>query len=663
MFNQSRDGLFPTWLLWIIGPVTVLAAALIIFAVVLGIRAGQRQIEIQQRQEVGIALQRAIDFQAEGRLQDAVAEYRRVLVLDPGNETALAGIQSIVDQATGAEAPALATAAAGGTPAAVAAPAGSTPAAGAVMAPTATATASVAAQNLFDQARTVYTSGQWQQAVDLLLQLQQQAPDFQTTQVEDMLYNSYVNLAAAADQADDLESAVGYVDQALALRPNSGALQAARTIAANYLDGREAEAGAEWATAVEMYTAVYDQDPGYRDVAERLQAARIEYGDKLALEKEWCKAEEQYTLAIELAVTPGSIARRDDLTTRCAQLQALRNQGPTTPTPAATRPVGPTATPEGATPSADALAALPTATSIFGDAAISDTVESVAVVETPTPEPAAAPASGPLGGRIVYSAVDPNTGQNTILLQPVQGGAPGVVFIGGVQPAYRPDQTRLVFRDLRGEFRGLTAFDPASGLELRFTTFAEDAGPVWNNLGNVIAFASNREGDRRWRIYIVWADVNNEATGVTYGQYPAWSPVEDRLAFQGCDDTGNNCGLRTLNGAGADGRGLTSVPADMQPAWAPNGAFVAFTSEGRDGNPEVYRVDVATNQVTRLTESGGVDAAPAVSPDGSWVAFLSNRSGVWSVWAVPSSGGEAQPLFDVEGGINAWQEFTLQWLN
>ena len=258
--------------------------------------------------------------------------------------------------------------------------------------------------------------------------------------------------------------------------------------------------------------------------------------------------------------------------------------------------------------------------------------------------------------------MDPNIGQNSIFLQPVAGGAPGVVFVGGVQPAYRPDQQRLVFRDLRDESRGLTSFDPASGLELRFTTFSEDASPAWNSLGNVIAFASNRESDRRWRIMIVWADVNNEATSVGYGQYPAWSPVEDRFAFQGCDDTGNNCGLRTLNGAGGDGRGLTSSPSDMQPAWAPNGAFVAFTSEGRDGNPEIYRVDVATNQVTRRRQLGWT-LRPRLSPDGGWVAFLSNRSGAWAVWAVPSSGGDAQQLFELKGGVNVWQEFTLQWLN
>lgn len=101
----------------------------------------------------------------------------------------------------------------------------------------------------------------------------------------------------------------------------------------------------------------------------------------------------------------------------------------------------------------------------------------------------------------------------------------------------------------------------------------------------------------------------------------------------------------------------------MQPRWAPNGQFLAFTSEARDGNPEIYRVDIASGQVTRLTESGGIDAAPAVSPDSSWVAFLSNRSGSWAVWAVPSSGGEAQQLFTLEGNVSVWQDFEMQWIN
>jgi tetratricopeptide (TPR) repeat protein len=661
MFNESREGMFPSWLLWVIGPVTVIAAALIVFAVVLGIRAGQRQIETQRRQEVGIALQRAADYQAEGRLQEAVAEYRRVLMLDPGNETALTSIQSIVDQATGGVA---ATQPVSGS--ATATTTSATPAAGAVAAPVATTPPSAETQQLFDQARTVYGTGQWQQAVTLLLQLQQQAPDFQRTQVEEMLYNAYVNLAAAADQLNDLELAIEYVDKALALRPSSSALQAARAIAANYVEALKQE-GVDWGRAVELYEAVYAQDPNYRDVSTRLNAARFAYGDQLALAKEWCLAEEQYNLALEISVPAGSVARRDDFTARCAQLQALRGG---TPVPTSTRVAAVAGTPT-VTPTPLPTSSLAT-TVDSGIVDVTTTPDALlsgdTITDTETPEvvetPAAAPVvAGPVGGRLLYAALDPVNGVSNIYMQAVGSPHPEILFFGGTQPSMRPDGQRFAFRNLNDDSRGISALDPATGLHLRFTTYSEDAYPSWNGLGNLIAFSSNREGDRRWRIYVVWADINNEATAITYGQYPDWHPSEDRIAFQGCDDSGNGCGIRSISGGGGDNRGITSVAADMQPDWSPTGQFLVFTSEARDGNPEIYRVDIASGQVTRLTDSGSIDAAPAVSPDGSWVAFLSNRSGAWAIWAVPSSGGEAQQLFTLEGNVSVWQDFKMHWLN
>jgi tetratricopeptide (TPR) repeat protein len=552
--------------LWIIGPVTVLAVALIIFAVVLGIRAGQRQIEIQRRQEVGIALQRAVDFQSEGRLEEALAEYRRVLILDPGNEAALAGVQALGAGENVVLIPAT-------TPDAATADGATTPAPAAVIAPTAAPTSDAQTQSLYEQARAVYSRGQWEEAVTLLVQLQTQAPTFEADQVEEMLYNCYVNLAAAADQADQLDAAIVYVDKALAIRPNA-ALSAARTLAANYVEAVRIQT-TDPGRAVELLSAVYAQDPSYRDVAERLQTARLAYGDKLALEKEWCLAEEQYTLAIEISVLPGTIARRDDFQARCAQLLALRGQGPTTPTPTPTTAVAAaSATPALGQPSPTPAAAATLAT----DTAAPNAAPNATAEATATPEPTAAPVAGPVGGRIAYAAIDPNTGANTIFVQPAAGGGAQALFTGVTQPAYRPDQQRIAFRDLRNESRGISTLDPASGLELRFTTFAEDSDPTWNNLGNLIAFASNREGDRRWRIYVLWADVNNEAVGMGFGQYPDWDPTSDRLAYQGCDDSGNNCGLRVMNSSGGNRGGLTSVAADMQPDWAATGAFVAFAS-------------------------------------------------------------------------------------
>ena len=100
MDDRSSEGAFPAWLLWVIAPVTVLAAALIVLALVLGIQAGQRQMEAQRRQQVGIAIQRAMDYRTEGRLEEALAEYQRVLVLDPGNTAAVTGIENLLELAS-----------------------------------------------------------------------------------------------------------------------------------------------------------------------------------------------------------------------------------------------------------------------------------------------------------------------------------------------------------------------------------------------------------------------------------------------------------------------------------------------------------------------------------------------------------------------------------
>ncbi|MCC6168938.1 MAG: PD40 domain-containing protein [Caldilineaceae bacterium] len=661
MSNETREGLFPTWVLWVIGPVTVLAAALIIVAVVLGIQAGQRQVEIQRRQQVGIALQRAIDYRAEGRLQEALAEYQRVLVLDPGNTTAQEGINNLVNQAASGP-PAVVD----GTPAPAEPPdqAPTPPAAAAGP----TATGSPQQEQLFADALAAYQTGDWQTAADTLVRLQQSAPTFQASQVGEMLYNCYVNLAATMDKAGNVEEALAYVDKALALEPNSSALRAARTVIAKYVDALALE-GKDWAKMIALLEEIYVQDPSYRDVETRLQQALLAYGDQLALGKEWCDAEAQYTAAIAISVTPGSIARRDEFQAKCQAIAQLTGVG--TPTP---RAFELTPVPDRAGAPGSDLAALGTAGTPAADAtpeaaagspAESTAEASVEVTVEATDAATAAPvAVGAPAGRILLSALDPVNGRNLVLLQTIgQQGFPAILAEEGLQPAFRPDGQRLVYRNLRGDSRGLTALDPATGLTLRFTTFSEDSYPTWNAEGNLVAFASNREGDRRWRIYVVWADVNNEATAMTFGEAPAGNPAADQLAYRGCDDSGNNCGIWSMSWSGGNRRALTTVPADSQPNWSPTGRFLAFMSDGRDGNPEVYKVDLTTGQTTRLTDNPAIDGQPAVSPDGSWVAFLSNRSGGWAVWAVPSSGGEAQMLFVLEGGVGNWQEQEIQWLN
>ncbi len=210
--------------------------------------------------------------------------------------------------------------------------------------------------------------------------------------------------------------------------------------------------------------------------------------------------------------------------------------------------------------------------------------------------------------------------------------------------------------------RGLGSFDPGTGLRLRFTIFAEDVLPSWNPEGNRLVFASDREGDRRWRVYTAWSDGNDNGSNLGFGEYPHWSPVADRIVYRGCDERGNGCGLWMMNSGGGDRTPLTSVPGDTHPVWASDGRSVIFMSAERTGNWEIYRVDLESRTVLPLTNDPSLDGLPTVSPDGSRIAFLSNRGGSWQIWIKSSAGGPEQLLASLQGDLPNWLEGKLQWV-
>ena len=480
---------------------------------------------------------------------------------------------------------------------------------------------------LWETVQSAVKAGRWQEALNNLDLVQQRDPLYRSQEIKDQLFTVYINLAGEKDNEDNLEEALRLYDKALALRPSDAEIQQERELIAYYLDVLT-YTDVDWVRTIDALDVIYAIDDQYRDVARRLQEAHASLGDQLAVDEQWCDAVDEYTIALTSDNTADLRAKRDDARARCGLGSSVAAN--TSPATSVVR-----GTPE-PTPTGGSISA-PAASSTSG---------------------------GPSSGAILYSAGDPVTGRSQIMRLEVGTQKPAqLVLQDAAQPSLRSDGQRLAFRNLRDNMAGLGGFDPATGLTLRFTQYVEDSLPSWNAQGSRIVFASNREGDRRWRIYVVWAEENGGTDTLGFGESPAWHPSADRIVFRGCDNSGNNCGLWSMTGSGSNPAPLTSEPADTRPAWSPDGSFVAFMSSGRDGNPEVYRVDTASGAVKRLTDSPAIDGLPTVSPDGQWIAFVSNRDGIWKLWAVPSTGGQATVIAPIVGDLGNWTDQKVIWVN
>ena len=131
------------------------------------------------------------------------------------------------------------------------------------------------------------------------------------------------------------------------------------------------------------------------------------------------------------------------------------------------------------------------------------------------------------------------------------GAQAEMVANDAMQPALSPDRSMLAFYSQQSDKLGVGGYDLATGRRLRFSRFIEDSSPRWSPAGDRIVFASNRQGDRRWRIYLTPAvdkenPANMEYTELDFGKDPDWHPSQDLLILKGCDDNGQNCGTYTM---------------------------------------------------------------------------------------------------------------------
>jgi dipeptidyl aminopeptidase/acylaminoacyl peptidase len=107
------------------------------------------------------------------------------------------------------------------------------------------------------------------------------------------------------------------------------------------------------------------------------------------------------------------------------------------------------------------------------------------------------------------------------------------------------------------------------------------------------------------------------------------------------------------------------------PQWSPDGRWIAFTisewnkkEDRRDSH--IYIISAGGGQPVRLTNGERGESAPQWSPDGTRIAFLANRDTAAQatagqggrgnqVWAISTTGGEAEKITDEESGIQQYR--------
>ena len=254
-------------------------------------------------------------------------------------------------------------------------------------------------------------------------------------------------------------------------------------------------------------------------------------------------------------------------------------------------------------------------------------------------------------GRIYFSTWDSE--RNNFVLYRVTaapGAKPEALLTNVRQPRAAPGGTRLAVRNASGSEIGLATITATGETLRRVTTFAEDGIATWSPDGLEWVFASNREGDRRWRLYHAWAEGTEATEYIVFGRSPAWYPGKN-IAYDGCDDEGNRCGLWQMTPDRGQRTPLTDVAGDTSPAWAPGGSRLAFMSSQRSGNWDIFVRDTKTGKISAVAASPGIEGLPTWSPDGRWLAFVSDRDGAWAVGVARPDGSGQRKLFNLGGPL------------
>ncbi len=304
-----------------------------------GYQAGIQRRLVKEAAQVSLAaseqFERGMVDYREGRYEAARRRFEYVLRIDPNFPGAMEKFTEVqvvmMRTATPTTAP---TAAPTSTP---------TP-------PSATATPDTrGADTLFQQAKGYLAAQDWTNAIVTLDLLRQMDLQYHTVEVDGMYYVAYRYRGVKKIMYDgDLEPGIFDLAQASHFGPLDYEADSFRTWASYYITGASFWE-VNWEQVVYFYSFVAPAFPNMHDgngwtASERYRVGLMRYGNDLAARGEFCKAQEQYTLALQMSSDPVPVPTANWIAEQCIISQY-------TPTPEYIPPTEtPTPTPTGEVP-------------------------------------------------------------------------------------------------------------------------------------------------------------------------------------------------------------------------------------------------------------------------------------------------------------------------